>query len=100
MASKTYTCTISSEARAVSSSTARAPRRPVWPDAKQIRAIAPRHPARKYLLKPAYGHEAFVIEIVSTFHPGRAVASSVPMRKRSLMVCPLTLDPRFITLLM
>ncbi len=51
----------------------------------------------KYLLEPAYWHEAPVIEMVSIFHPGASTASSVPKRKRSVMVCPFTLGPRFAT---
>jgi hypothetical protein len=47
-----------------------------------------------------YGHDAFVIEIVSILQPGRAAASSDPIRKRSLMVCPATFGPRLITELM
>ena len=33
-------------------------------------------------------------------HPGAPTASSVPMRQRSVMVCPLRLGPRFITVSM
>src|SRR6266446_4601356 len=37
------------------------------------------------------GQAPFTIEMVSMRHPGAATASSVPIRKRSLMVCPFTL---------
>jgi hypothetical protein len=64
-------------------------------------AITPRLPARQYLLEPAYGGpDAPVIEIVSTFHPGALVASSDPKRKRNVMVCPFTVGPRLIIVVM
>lgn len=44
------------------------------------------------------GHPA--IEIVSTRHPGAPMTRSVPIRKRSLIVCPFRFGPRFITVLM
>ena len=56
---------------------------------------------RKYLLgPPAYWQVAPVIEMVSTFHPGAAIASSVPNRNRSVIVCPFRFGPRLITVSM
>ena len=41
-----------------------------------------------------------LIEMVSTRHPVPVTLLSEAMRKRSLMVCPLTFGPRFATVLM
>jgi hypothetical protein len=46
------------------------------------------------------GQAPAVITMLSTRHPGAATNRSVPMRKRSLIDCPLRCDPRFITVLM
>src|SRR4051812_4882497 len=46
------------------------------------------------------GHDPPVTTIVSMRHPGAAPVVSDPIRKRSLIVCPLTLGPRFATELM
>src|SRR4026208_164723 len=48
----------------------------------------------------SYGQEAFEIEIVSTRTPGAATASSVPIRKRNVTVCPATFGPRLIAVSM
>jgi hypothetical protein len=47
-----------------------------------------------------YGQEAFEIEMVSTRTPGAATASSVPIRKRNVTVCPARFGPRLIAVSM
>ena len=47
----------------------------------------------------ALGQVPSVTVSVSIYHPGAETASSVPIRKRSLIVCPLTFGPRFTTVL-
>lgn len=46
------------------------------------------------------GQGPVVMRMVSMRHPGAATDESVPMRKRSLIVCPLTVGPRFTTVSM
>src|SRR5436190_5388370 len=46
------------------------------------------------------GHVAPVIEILSMCTPGAATASSEPIRKRNVTVCPARFGPRFITVSM
>jgi len=43
------------------------------------------------------GHTPSATLSVSILQPGADTASSVPIRKRSLIVCPLTFGPRFTT---
>src|SRR4051812_24370635 len=56
---------------------------------------APACPSPKEYDIARYGHAAPVKTSVSMRTPGADTASSVPIRKRSLMVCPFTFDPRF-----
>ena len=52
------------------------------------------------LSESPYGQEALEIEIVSTLTPGAATASSVPIRKRNVTVCPARFGPRLIAVSM
>lgn len=47
-----------------------------------------------------YWQEALVNTMLSTRHPGRLANRSVPIRHRSLMVCPFTFGPRFAVVVM
>ena len=70
-------------------------------DEKALAQFTPRLSlCNSILLELVYGQEPPLIEMVSTFHPGATTASSVPIRKRSVMVCPFTLGPRSTTVLM
>ena len=51
-------------------------------------------------LSRPYGQDALVMVRTSTCAPGRANASSVPMTKRTLIVCPFRLAGRLITVSM
>src|SRR4029079_5516364 len=48
----------------------------------------------------SYGQEALEIEIVSTPTPSASTASSVPIRKRNVTVCPARFGPRLIAVSM